>query len=705
MKTNLLIKAILTLSIFLFSNFIFAQDNDNDGVLDSQETIDGTDPNDPCDYLISSITSANTAGLDCDNDGVLDVTEIANGTDPHDPCDYLIYSMTLPNTAGLDCDNDGVDDATELASGTDPHDPCDYMVADQASPNTNTAGQDCDGDGVLDTTELTNGTDSFDACDYNVVDVTVANTAGMDCDGDGVLDLTELTNGTDPHNACDYNIADVTVANTAGMDCDGDGVLDLTELANGTNPDDPCDYVLASVTLTPTTLCNGNTITGNIKFDYNTNGCDAADFPLSNVMVKSVDGSNTFTTFTNISGDYTQYTNAGNFSTSASGFSSSYAATPNAQTTTFVGVGNTDNIDFCVVPASTVNDLNITVIPMNNPVPSNTVSYQIVYKNVGNTIVNGSVNFTYDNTKIVYQSSSIATSATTSNSVSYNYSTLNPYEIRTITVTFLVNAAAIGDILVFNSQVDPVSGDATPYDNTITFAQIVSSVLANRSPNNTSSNNNVNDVLVLEGNQVELQHADEYLHYVIRYQNTSASQITDLIVTTELSDKLDWNTMQLQIQSHNGQVYILNGNQITFKFANINLAAGAQGYIAYRVKPISSIVVGDVIPNQSKMYFDVSPVITTSTITTTITSTAGVNDNNLLNDVNVYPNPSKGLININAANDKITHADVYNYLGQLVVSFKDLDINTINLTSLSKGIYFLKLKNKKGSAIKKIVLE
>jgi len=590
MKTNLLIKTILTLTIFLFSNFIFAQDNDNDGVLNSQETIDSTDPNDPCDYLISSITSQNTAGLDCDGDGVLDVTELANGTDPHNPCDY--------------------------------------------------------------------------------------------------------------------NVADVTEPNTANMDCDGDGVLDVTEITDLTDPLDSCDFIMASQTVTPTTLCNGNTITGNIKFDYNTNGCDAADFPLSNVMVKSVDGTNTFTTFTNISGDYIQYTNSGNFSTSASGFSSSYSATPNAQATTFVGTGNTDNIDFCVVPASTVNDVNITVVPMNNPVPNNTVSYQIIYKNVGNTIVNGSVSFTYDNTKIFYQSSSSPISTTTSNSVSYNYSALNPYEIRTITVSFSVNSAVIGDILVFNAQVDPVSGDANTYDNTITFAQVVSSVLVNRSPNNTSSNNNVNDVLVLEGNQVELQHADEYLHYIIRYQNTSASQVTDLIVTTELSDKLDWNTLQLQIQSHTGQVYIQNGSQITFKFANINLAAGAQGYIAYRVKPKSSVIVGDVISSQSNMYFDVDPVITTSIVSTTITSTAGLNNNNLIVDVNIYPNPSKGVININAANDKITNVVVYSKLGQLVTSFKDLDINTINLSYLSKGMYFLKLNNEKGNSItKKIVLE
>ena len=99
-------------------------------MLDVTEVANGTDPTDPCSYLVGSITEPITAGVDCDGDGVLDVTEVANGTDPNDPCSYNVADITVAITAGVDCDGDGVLDITEVANGTDPTDPCSYNVAD-----------------------------------------------------------------------------------------------------------------------------------------------------------------------------------------------------------------------------------------------------------------------------------------------------------------------------------------------------------------------------------------------------------------------------------------------------------------------------------------------------------------------------------------------------------------------------------------------
>jgi gliding motility-associated-like protein len=72
-------------------------DTDGDGVLDLVETTDGTNVNNPCSYLVSSVTETILSGSDCDEDGILDEVEIANGTNPFDPCD--------PNEATIDCIN------------------------------------------------------------------------------------------------------------------------------------------------------------------------------------------------------------------------------------------------------------------------------------------------------------------------------------------------------------------------------------------------------------------------------------------------------------------------------------------------------------------------------------------------------------------------------------------------------------------------
>ncbi|MEL0645788.1 hypothetical protein V6251_15520, partial [Olleya sp. Ti.3.14] len=57
-------------------------DTDGDGVTDGQEALDGTDPNDACEYVIASITLPIDSGADCDNDGLLDVEEITGVDDP-----------------------------------------------------------------------------------------------------------------------------------------------------------------------------------------------------------------------------------------------------------------------------------------------------------------------------------------------------------------------------------------------------------------------------------------------------------------------------------------------------------------------------------------------------------------------------------------------------------------------------------------------
>ena len=291
----------------------------------------------------------------------------------------------------------------------------------------------------------------------------------------------------------------------------------------------------------------------------------------------------------------------------------------------------------------------------------------------------------------------------------YNYTNLNPYEIRTIDLSFQVSGAIIGDILVFNAQINPVTGDATTYDNNIAFAQIVSSALSNRSSNNTSNANDTNDVLVIEGNEIEIDKADEYLHYVIRFQNTDSNTAANVIITTELSDKLDWNTIKIEKLSHNGKVFILNENQVTFNFENINLPdgasneAGSHGYIAYKIKPKASVSIGDIISSQSTIYFN-NTSITTNMASTLITAVAGV-ENNQLTNVTIFPNPSKDIINISSPSDTIKSIEIFDTLGRLVLrKEKNNGINKIDISILDKNVYLLKITDDNGnSKIKKIL--
>jgi len=85
---------------------IVSNDSDGDGVPDDIEDKEGSDPDDPKDYL------------DTDGDEVPDYVEDQKGTDPNNGSDY-------PDT-----DNDKVPDYVEERDATDPTDPQDFLDTD-----------------------------------------------------------------------------------------------------------------------------------------------------------------------------------------------------------------------------------------------------------------------------------------------------------------------------------------------------------------------------------------------------------------------------------------------------------------------------------------------------------------------------------------------------------------------------------------------
>lgn len=72
-------------------------------------------------------------------------------------------------------------------------------------------------------------------------------------------------------------------------------------------------------------------------------------------------------------------------------------------------------------------------------------------------------------------------------------------------------------------------------------------------------------------------------------------------------------------------------------------------------------------------------------------------------EFSVFPNPSNDFININSK-EKIESYAIVDLLGKTVMSRK-YNKETINISSLAKGVYILQLSSEKGIASKKIVKE
>ena len=72
-----------------------------------------------------------------------------------------------------------------------------------------------------------------------------------------------------------------------------------------------------------------------------------------------------------------------------------------------------------------------------------------------------------------------------------------------------------------------------------------------------------------------------------------------------------------------------------------------------------------------------------------------------IDNSNLYPNPTSGILNINNIDYDIIN--VYDFAGKLVSVFGST--TKIDLSNLSKGLYFVKTISKNGTTINKVILE
>lgn len=80
-------------------------------------------------------------------------------------------------------------------------------------------------------------------------------------------------------------------------------------------------------------------------------------------------------------------------------------------------------------------------------------------------------------------------------------------------------------------------------------------------------------------------------------------------------------------------------------------------------------------------------------------------DNAIASKFRVYPNPAKDVLTIDSRNINISSINVFNVLGTKVLERKELSDNQLDVSSLSNGIYFLKISAENATVTKKFIVE
>ncbi|WP_431109597.1 DUF7619 domain-containing protein [Winogradskyella poriferorum] len=446
---------------------------------------------------------------------------------------------------------------------------------------------------------------------------------------------------------------------------------------------------------------NYNLISGVVTFDEDNNGCDnALDPNIPNVLITANDGTNEYGTFTNSNGGYVIDVPTGTYTTEVNGLFEQYTVDPVSGLSSFVNLGETDTQDFCFTANQVFYDVEAVLLPLTVARPGFDATYQLVYKNNGLSITNGSIAFEFNDMQQTFVSSSQVPDVNNVNSLSFNYSNLQPFETRTIDITlntFSPPTVNNDDILNLTASIQPTDSDIAPENNVYTLEQVV------------VNSYDPNDKQVLQGAEITMEQADEYLDYLIRFQNTGTASAINVAITDQLSNDLDWSTIQPLSSSHDYYARITNGNFVEFIFDNINLPAeqddaeGSNGFVAFRIKPKSDVVVGDVITGLAKIYFDFNAPIITNTVSTEIIEPLSLNDYSIENQVTLYPNPTSGLLNLKFREDIVLSSVIItNISGSKVFEIKE-PVDNIDLLEYPSGVYFIKFITDKGAINKRIV--
>lgn len=445
-------------------------------------------------------------------------------------------------------------------------------------------------------------------------------------------------------------------------------------------------------------------ITGDVRTDLDINGCSASDLNVNDIKFNITDGTTNFTYFESPFYDYSIGLPEGNYTITPEPIYASLFQSLNPFNANF-SAGSPDIIqDLCLVPNGNQVDLAVILDEIEPARPGFTRGYRLICSNLGTAAMNGTVFINYDDSRTDYITSSITPLTSTSGNLSWDVPTLQPGQQHTIEIDFRINspmdtpAVNGGDILVYGGTISTPVGvmDIDPLNNTFEFAQTVVNSF------------DPNDITCLQGESLDPADVGTDLYYKIRFENTGTASAINVVVRNEIDlTRLDINTFIPLTSSHAMRTRITDGNVVEFIFENINLDfndATNDGYLIYKIKSLPTLQLGDVIPNQAGIYFDFNFPIITNNYMTTVEQTASVVDENTIK-LSVYPNPSSDLVTIEASNT-IEKLIIYDHLGRVVRS-KDVssEIDNLDLTELTNGLYFIEVITAGGKQTVKIVKE
>lgn len=283
--------------------------------------------------------------------------------------------------------------------------------------------------------------------------------------------------------------------------------------------------------------------------------------------------------------------------------------------------------------------------------------------------------------------SSIPTSST-SNSANWSGYTLNANGTKIIWVEMMVDSTAqLGDTLCFTYTVGPDTNNIA--NNQKEMCLIV---------RNSFDPNEKEVMPVGSGVEGYVPENTEFT-YTIHFQNVGNASANTVTITDSIDNNLDISTLKVINSSHE---YYTQFSDVAVKFIynQINLVDSgtnlleSNGSITYKIKAKPNLGSGIEIKNKAYIKFDNNPSIVTNTTLNTTELITSINANSVEKNVQVYPNPSEGMVKI-VANNVIQSCRILDFTGRVALEKQAQQSKTmdLDLSSLKAGIYFIQTLN------------
>ena len=450
-----------------------------------------------------------------------------------------------------------------------------------------------------------------------------------------------------------------------------------------------------------------NLVQGHVYNDLNNNGVqDAGENGLSNVIIELQPGS--MIAYTDSLGNYSAYVFAGSFTVTVMSMQGNQTASPGSHTVSFTGTGNSSSGNDFGLHSTPANDLVVWLTEVWNTAPGFDTYIRITCQNMGTNAASGTIRFLPD--AILVNASGTSGSYTMAgDTMVWNFSNLQPgastfrYVFMTVPATTTLGTAVTSSVVA-----TPVTGDIYPANNYFTLNQ---TVVGSWDPN---------DKQVQPAGDITPAQAAAGLDlvYKVRFQNTGTAPAVNIMILDTLSDNLDLSTFQMLSASHNYQLNVKNPKVLEWKFNNIMLPDSntnepeSHGFVQYRIRPLSTLGVGDKIENTAHIYFDFNEAIITNTTVTEVALPTGVAGLQASNNMLLYPNPNTGKFTIELSDCEIGNLTISltNLLGQQVYTEAASTRNTaftqqLNVQNLPAGVYLLQVQQGSKLMTKRMVIQ